>query len=238
MCDFTREWNFSKNIDYHSQRNNRIIPFGACGVTSDIMAMRQAGWPVEEMSPDGVQPEDYLMDFIRNGPHTRAAVDRFAPWGADLPWNQIHVIMVWAMNRLFGGEEWSTDGPVARFSTGVEPLEMLRLIAKKHGVVISGSFDLGDGRELGHIVSLAGVGLRTWNYTATLEIILEGRDEEWMLENLEYFIIDDPYGNYHTMYDDPRGNDVKMPAIEFYRTFKPVNISEKWAQVIYPHGTA
>jgi len=71
----------------------------------------------------------------------------------------------------------------------------------KAGVDLSGEFRLKNG-DLHHIVSLAGF----------------ITDEN---EDITHFIIDDPYGNFRTDYQDQHGNNIKITRDEFMVVFKP-----------------
>jgi len=95
--------NFSRNSDYHTQRNNLKVPFASCNTTSMVMALKQAGWKVPE---DGVtQPEDALTEFLS----TPAARDRQkavapASMGAYRP-QEVHAVLEWGTNA------WLHDTP-------------------------------------------------------------------------------------------------------------------------------
>jgi hypothetical protein len=69
--------NYSKDSEYHSQRNNKIIPHSSCNATSMIMALKQAG--VRLPFPDRYQPEDYLSLFLQSD-LAKEKMKELAPW--------------------------------------------------------------------------------------------------------------------------------------------------------------
>ena len=53
------------------------------------------------------------------------------------------------------------------------------------------------------------------------------------LDHITHFIIDDPYGNYHTSYESHKGNNVIMRKTEFLLYMNPGgNHAMKWAHLI------
>lgn len=184
--------NKSKDIDYHSQRNNLIVPFESCNTTSAIMALKQARIHVPEV--EGRQPEDVLSELLR----TNEAYDEMkirAPWAFDFtgpvyPPQQVHTMLEWGVNKYIGED-------VDTFGTHWVREDLLAEINLGGGVILSGVFPMNNRGELRHIVSLAGY----------------SRNGEWL------WIIDDPYGNWHTGYKDQHGNNVPLSVDEFDTIF-------------------
>lgn len=55
-------------------------------------------------------------------------------------------------------------------------------------------------------------------------------------EDVTHFIIDDPFGNFRTDYQDQRGNNIRITMDEFVVIFKPTGNDEvKWAHLIFMH---
>ena len=135
------------------------------------------------------------------------------PWFFDsetgkaiAPPNEVHQMLEWGVNNLLKKK-------VVRFSTGVPVEEIIAHLIKGGGVVLSGKFRL-KSRTLNHIVSLAGF----------------ITDEN---EDITHLIIDDPYGNFRTEYQDHRGNNATITKDEFIAIFKPTgNESIKWAHLV------
>jgi len=198
--------NFSSGIPYHTQRNNQVVPYASCNTTSMIMALKQAG---RDLPPCyDKQPEDELSRFLR----TQEAFQKqkeLAGWsvGAYAP-QEVHAVLEWGVNQWMGAE-------VDSFMTSARTADLLVELDSGGGAVLSGRFPMPSG-DLGHIVSLAG-----WISNEHGEI------EQW--------IIDDPYGNWHTGYTDYRGNDVLLSTNEFKRIFDRSGDGEYWAHLIRAH---
>lgn len=56
------EIQLSRDTDYHSQVNNKVIPMEACNTTSAIMWLKTAR--IEFWHPKILQPEDYLTHIL------------------------------------------------------------------------------------------------------------------------------------------------------------------------------
>ncbi len=204
-------FNYSKDNDYHTQINNRRLPLSTCNTTSMIMALKQAG--VRPPGPlKGVQPEDYLTDFLLSSESYRK-MKEITPWFFDretgkatVAPNEVHQMLEWGVNTLLKKQ-------VDRFSTGVSIEAIIDHLKKGGGVVLSGEFRLKN-RNLHHIVSLAG-------------FVTERQ------EDVTHFIIDDPYGDFRTDYHDQRGNDIRITRDEFVEIFKPCgDETVKWAHMV------
>lgn len=216
-----RTRNFSKDSNYHTQRNNAQIPFSSCNTTSMVMALKQAGWNIP--APAGVQPEDHLTTFLR-GDCGMGALARLAPWAIDrvtktalYPPNEVHAVLSWGVNELLQEE-------VSVFRTDWLVDELPAALTDGCGIVLSGTFPLPDGGELGHVVSLAG-------YITAEES--HGEDTP-SFSNLDMLLLDDPYGDWRTGYHDHRGNDTPMAPTDFMQIMKPAGSRRKWAHRIVP----
>lgn len=195
----------SRPSDYHSQRNNTLIPHASCNTTAMVMALKQAGYLLP--FPSDVQPEDYLTEFLLSE-RSYATMYTLAPWAFDRSSgeplyrpNEVHVMLRWAVNTLLGGA-------VDSFATTWIIEDLCRMVGAGAGVVVSGVFP-SEGGELNHMVSLAGYA-----------------------EDMSAFLIDDPYGDFHTGYRDYHGNDVVVTREEMLRIFKVQNSRRTWAHVI------
>lgn len=195
--------NNSEGKPYFSQRNNKIKPASSCNVTSIINALSAAGWPVLEMVPEGVQPEDALMRFIM----TDAACDRkwrsLDPQGKQPP-NEWHAVLAYGTNRWLAGLGYA--GSPVQFRVNVSADEIKSVIQNGGAAVVSGAFPSVDG-VLNHVVAVVGY---------------SGDD----------FIIDDPWGDFRDKYVTVKGNDIPMKRSEFMNLLKPVGASKKWAHLV------
>lgn len=195
--------NNSEGKPYFSQRNNKIKPASSCNVTSIINALSAAGWPVLEMVPEGVQPEDALMRYIM----TDASCDRkwrsLDPQGKQPP-NEWHAVLAYGANRWLAGLGYA--GSPVQFRENVSADEIKSVIQNGGAAVVSGAFPSVDG-VLNHVVAVVGY---------------SGDD----------FIIDDPWGDFRDKYVTVKGNDIPMKRSEFMNLLKPVGASKKWAHLV------
>jgi hypothetical protein len=208
--------NRSKDSEYHTQRNNLLIPHQSCNTTSMVMALKQAGLIFDH--PEKEQPEDYLTRFLRKK-RSYKKMEQLAPWAFDslgnaiYPPNEVHVMLEWAVNELIGKA-------VDRFSVSCSVSDMLRHLRDGGGVVLSGVFPIASG-DLNHMVSLAG-------------FVYEAEDLANLdLQKVSRFIIDDPYGDWHSGYTDHHGNNVELSYSQFNRIFKQIGrMKAKWAHLV------
>ena len=219
----TYRYNFSTDSEYHTQRNNVMVPHKSCNTTSSVMALKQAN--ITFTVPETWQEEDYLSSLLQTE-EAYLVMKELAPWAFDAndipiyPPQQVHAMLEWGINKMVGRT-------VDVFQTNVSIREMILQIVKGSGIVLSGQFDLPDGREIGHIVSLAGV------VTSQRDLKNIQSHIDVYTDTIEAFIIDDPYGNWHTSYTDHRGNNVEMSFDTFNQVFRrPGDTENKFAHVI------
>lgn len=216
------EVNFSRDIDYNRQRDNTILPFHTCGPTSMAMALHQAGYT------NWVIPGEDPADTITKHLTTDRAFERMynVLGRRDTSWRpfNIHAVLTWGINDLLGAT-------ASNFRTDWDLRNILFNIVKRGGAVLSGDFVLADGRELGHMVSLAG-------FTTRQQNILSVQDPmEIKIEDIENYIIDDPYGEYpESKFANHCGNDIKYSPELFNEIFRNRNSNRKWAHVIIPRS--
>ncbi|HAK46099.1 MAG TPA: hypothetical protein DCO79_09325 [Spirochaeta sp.] len=209
-------FNYSKDSEYHTQINNKIIPASTCNTTSMIMALKQAGHkPI--FAPKGVQPEDYFTNFLLLHPESQTRMKyRYNEYVKDkIPAYEVHEMLEWGINYLM------TEA-IDTFSVMVEMETMLEQLSGGCGIVLSGLFPVR--KELwGHIVSLAGF------------ITIDGSKAP-SFENISHFIVDDPRGDFRTSYVDVRGNNIIITKEEFLEIFKYTEVdTHKWAHIISPN---
>jgi len=56
------EINYSKDIEYHTQINNKKLPLTSCNSNSMIMALEQAGY--DSIIEQGIQSEDFFTTYL------------------------------------------------------------------------------------------------------------------------------------------------------------------------------
>jgi len=212
------EINYSKDLDYNKQRDNVILPLSTCGPTSMAMALLQAGY--RDWIKDGEDPADTITKHLS----TEEAYKRmYKEIGSrDTSWRpfNIHAVLTWGVNDLLNSN-------ISTFRTDWNLRVILLNIIQRGGVVLSGDFVLPNGRELGHMVSLAGFRTRQETIlSAKLPIDIE-------LSKIVDFIIDDPYGNFTTGYISHLGMNTTFSIELFNETFRRRgNFDIKWGHLI------
>ena len=196
----TRE-NYSKDSEYHTQRNNAVVPYSSCNTTSLVMALKQARWPIPER---GMQPEDDLSKFLQT-PEAHAKLKDLAPWFVGtFPPQEVHATLEWGTN------EWM-KGTADRFTLGATSKDLVMALSTGGGAVLSGRFPREGAPDMGHIVSLAGFVRKNGEIT--------------------HWVIDDPYGDWHSNYQNHHGNDIAYTHDEFDTIFRR-DTGFYWAHLI------
>lgn len=204
--------NNSAGKPYYTQRNNKINPSGACNVTAMINALSSSGWPVEELTEEGVQPEDSLLRFIITDPVCEIEWKKLDPSGKYPP-NEWHSILARGVNRWIARiEKFKNAGIVARFTENANAGMIADHIECGGNVVVSGVFQKS-GSVLNHVFALVGL-------TRAEGGVLNG------------FTCDDSWGNFKTNFLNHDGNDVDMSLEEFNRIAKFSNNERKIAHFI------
>lgn len=185
------------STDYHTQRNNEVLPLTSCGATAAVMALKASGWPVT--APRGVQPEDHLTGILLSpdAVERRGAIP--GEWADDISPNQIHVVLSWGINQ------WMKK-PAVRFTESGTLSEIVWRLYHRTALVMNGLF-----AGLDHNVAVVGFITLQHEYEW-----LTGRDAI-DLTKITAVIIDDPWGDYTTGYKDANGNDVRIELEEFDR---------------------
>lgn len=212
--------NHSREMDYNKQRDNVIMPLSTCGPTSMAMALLQAGY--RDWLVEGEDPADTITNHLTS----KQAYDRMhrVLGTKETVWKpfNIHGILTWGVNTFLKQE-------VSTFKTDWSLQQILLNIVQGGSAVLAGDFTLPDGRELGHIVSLAGFATNQQN------IMDAKKPADVVLAEIPYFIVDDPYGNYMDGYRSHHGMNIEFDYQTFYNVMR-VNGSyqKKWAHLIKP----
>jgi hypothetical protein len=203
--------NNSIHSPYYSQINNRRVPFGSCNVTMACQCIDCMGWPFPDRradeDPQDIQPEDRLLGFILRDPECTSLWRQLEPSGLALP-NERAEVLTLGINRWVNIPDLVVfhDAEKADGKCAAEILTWLRL---GNVAGFSGSFP----RTHGHVVACIGA---EWD---------EG--PQWQDGLIKNWIIDDPYGNYHTGYADHHGNDIVFPFQDFMDIIKPAGSLRK-----------
>jgi hypothetical protein len=207
------EINLSKDSDYCTQINNRLIPYESCNTTAAIMALDAAR--IDYPRRDGIQPEDDLTALLLTD-EAWHRFDNVYPWGRKngLKPQNISPMLAWGINKFVGKQ-------VDAFVKSATLQHMIWHLLNGRPLIMSGSFT-----KSGHFVAV--MGFRTRQHR---EYIMSATGVD--LCRIEYIIVDDPYGNYHTGYKDHRGNNVQFNLQDFNRLTNESNRDgHKWMHII------
>lgn len=202
--------NLSKDNDYHSQINNKRYPMSTCNTTSAIMALKANG--ISFKYPEEMQPEDYLTMILE----TKEAYDKLYK---DFNWavkdgyspREVHGMLEWGINKLVGEN-------IDMFTTNSSLKEVLYRIHKGKASLMTGRFT-----KTGHVICVVGFSTRQSSIDSF---------ESFDMDLMDYVIIDDPYGDYHTGYKNHRGNNIYFPINQFDKLTKSYSSDHKWAHLI------
>lgn len=207
--------NYSVKQDYHTQRNNKRIPHGSCNTTSKAMWYRYND--IYPEIPEGMQDEDYYTKILS----TKEAFDYMNenyPWAReDYRPQEIHAMLNgWLDDKVLGKR-------VSEFHNKYPIRSHIWRLLQSEALIWSGLFN----RSLHHIVT--GVGFITKQ--TDIEQIEDPKDID--LDQITHMILDDPYGNYKTDYQDHHGNDIEMPWEIWLEFMKPLDdMQNKRAHVL------
>ena len=177
--------NISEGIKNRYQMLTKRRPKSECNTTAAVMGCLYTDNVVQ--SPDGVMPEDYLMDIL-DSKEGRAYLQKIVPGAKYNPWNDSYCI-AWAVNKALGKEVCKV--------VKIRIDELLNHISNGGAAVVGGGF-LSGGTS-GHFVCV--VGYETDENNNTKNIIV---DDPYGNYNT----------NYKDHFD---GNDIKFPVKEFIK---------------------
>ncbi len=187
--------NLSIDDDYHQQINNKFIPFEACNTTAAIMWLKAGG--VDFWYPKMMQPEDYLTAIL-NGKDAWRIFRQEKPDMYDMGFRPQNIsrMLMWGINMMLGRDidHFIENGSMA--------LIVWELISKRP-IIVSGQFT-----KSGHFVTV--VGCVSSQNKSDIEFL-----EDVNKDDIEEIIVDDPYGNYHSDYNNNHGNNISFKRDEF-----------------------
>jgi hypothetical protein len=164
-----------------------------------------------------MQPEDYLTQILE----TKEAWSRMRekePWALKAGYHprHVHSMLEWAVNKKL------VKATVDTFSVTYSIWDILfNIVHNECAVCVNGRFT-----DYGHIVTVVGF------ETKQKAIFNVKSPEEIKLFDVEYIIIDDPYGNYHTGYGDVKGNGIRFDIHSFDDLTRQYNNpNNKWAHM-------
>jgi hypothetical protein len=154
------------------------------------------------------QPEDNLLNFIRENPQIQQRWDKIDP-KHTIPPNQWHELLCLGTNLWLG-----TNKIQLYWNLLLE--DVVKAVDAGGAVVMSGKFRTVNS-EIGHIVPVVG-------YQA------EG-------PTVTHLILDDTWGDYRTLYRQTNGDNVVMPVKDYLSFIRPNNENRKWGHIV-PRYTA
>ena len=208
--------NLSTETTYKTQRENKKRPHSSCNTTSMAMGLDIVGFSRNIKVKTGVRLADHLTDFYSSDEGYKARA-RISPWADKngIHPAQVHDVLAWGVNNLVGKD-------IVRFSTNTPIVDIESALWNGRPSVVSGDWPFidrhGNHITIGHIVILVGLFLDK--------------------NGKKFYIIDDPYGDYHTKYKNKNGNDIIMPEEDFLNIVRG-NKKTKWAHVFlekHPEG--
>lgn len=203
--------NLSTDSDYHTQLNNKLVPLESCNTTSAIMFLLACG--VEIPDTGAQQPEDALTALLEM-PEAFEMQKELAPWsiGQFRP-QEVHTVLDWGVNKFVGAD-------ICRFRDDATQGRLAYELAHGRAAIVSGRFT-----PAGHVVCLVGVD------TDQVDVADVQTAEDVELDRIRAWIIDDPYGDWHTDYHDQHGNNVRFTPAEFDRLTQQYYQDKKWAHL-------
>jgi len=205
--------NLSKDSDYHTQINNKQIPYASCNTTAAVMALKAAGMMFDY--PEGVQPEDHFTHFMQQ-PAAWDLMRKVYPYAeqqGSIPQN-FSPCMEWGINKIMGKTvDWFTRHATLR--------QMIWHLCNGRPMMMSGKFT-----PSGHFITL--VGFKTLQSQVDLL-----RAEDLDMDLIEHVLVDDPYGDYHTSYRSHKGNNIEFDLDEYHQlTNLQSRDGSKWLHII------
>lgn len=190
-------FNVSQGIKNRLQKLTKRRPAAACNVTVATMACIYTG--NEFTSPEGIMPEDHLMDIL-DSKEGRAYLQKIVPGATYNPWNDSYCI-AWAVNKAVEHDICEVRKATIQ--------EMLFHCIIGGAIGIGGGFIKRQGTS-GHFVCV--VGAATTQELSGMEV-----PDDIDINKVHSIIIDDPYGNFLNGYKDQNGNDLVVPVELFTR---------------------
>jgi hypothetical protein len=205
--------NLSKDSDYCTQINNKLIPFQSCNTTSAIMALDAAGvrYPITA----GEQPEDSFTRRLQQ-PDAWVRFREKYPWAvkAGLIPQNVSGMLAWGINQFVGRA-------VDYFTINGTLQKMCWILMQGRPLIMSGKFT-----DSGHFVAVVGFATKQ-----NREEIQSATSID--LSRIVAIIVDDPYGNYYTRYQDHRGNNIHFELDVFHDLTNVSNADgNKWMHII------
>ena len=190
-------FNISQGFKNRLQLLTKRRPKAECNTTAATMGCMYTNHKIP--APDGVMPEDYLMDIL-NSAEGWEYFRKMFPGAKYNPWNS-SVCIAWAVNKALGTEVCKVVEATLQ--------ETIFHIWKGGVAVVGGGFIKGG--TSGHFVVIVGasIGQDMSGVKAPADIDLSKVAEVF---------IDDPYGSFSDGYKDHyKGDDIPIPIDKFIK---------------------
>lgn len=199
--------------DYYTQNNNRWIPHEACGPESAAMALDLAD--IIWWYPKIMQPGDYITACMNSKPAWEKLLREHPDlYDAGLRPHNTSPLLAWGLNQIVGRH-------VDTLMEDASMQEVLWHLFEGRPLIMSGSFT-----KSGHFVVVTGFS----SMQHEDEISGPGMVD---LDKVDYVLVSDPHGNYHTKYQNPNGWNVMFELMQFNDlTNTPGNLLRKRIHII------
>ena len=193
---------------WFDQRDNDLVPSGACNVTAYRAALSAANWP-ELPRGKYAQCEDNFLDFIRTSPQVQQRYKQIQPNKAFPP-EQIHELL------CLGANLWlePLKGPEIILRWNLRLNDITQVLDNGGAVVMSGRFYDHKAGEIGHIITVVG-------YVT---------DESG--KEVTTLLIDDSWGDYRDLYKTRAGASISMPVADFMSQIREQDNPVKFGHVV------
>ena len=197
--------NNSANKPNWTQLKDRVEPLASCNVCACVNAAQAAGYDVMAARKMGEErPGDDLLEFIRSDPDCLQLWAVLDP-GKSNPANQ------WMPVLALGCARWLGLPNAFKFDNNSNPLIMAQWIIAGGACVVSGHYPAirndGSPSVIDHITALVGLGYIDMGAAGIA---------------VQYWIMDDSYGDYRTKYMTKFGDNINMPKADFDTYLKEV----------------
>ncbi len=193
--------NNSANKDNWTQLKNLNEPFATCNVTACINAAQSSGWDVMAARKGlAERPADDLLLYIRTDQNCINLWKSYDPNG-KIPINQ------WMAPLALGLAKWLGVYYAASFKM-CKWEEMRDCIIDGGACVVSGHYATKKN-AIDHITVLVGV------------------DYDETTQEVKNWIMDDSYGDYHTLYESHNGDNIIMSHSDMLTLLKEMGYNSK-----------
>lgn len=213
----------SENVGWTNQRDNKYKPNDACRPSSFIHSAKilKIKMPVVE----GEQEEDTFFKYLdTEGVHDLYKKLYPTVEETGLPVNEYAPMCTLAFNNWIG----TPNLAVCKFSSTISNM-IFEIVVKHKPVIFSGlwpytSVVSGKDMEISHVATLVGIVYKN------IDLKHVASPDKIKHTDIEYMIVDDPYGDYKTRYKNKSGNNIEMPLQDFINISKTVKSPiNKWA---------